>query len=66
MDYKIYFHSPKIVIDEHLMNERIMNDEEVATIIIDLGLIQADSNLLKEDPNKDYKQEMDKSKLFDN
>ena len=39
MDYKIYFHSPKIVVNEYLMNEKIMDDEEVSTIIIDLGLI---------------------------
>lgn len=65
IDYKIYFHSPKIVINEHLMNERAMEDVEVPTIIIDLGLIQADSKLIKEDPQIDYREENDKSKLYD-
>ena len=47
------------------MGEKICDDTEVVTCIIDLGIIQARSFLVNEDPNIDYRQVMDEKKLYD-
>jgi hypothetical protein len=50
----VYFISPKIIIHETLMHDKLMNHDECAAIIIDLGLIEAKTSLVRKEKHFDY------------
>ena len=65
MDLDINLLSPKIIIHETLLHDKIMNVNEVATVIIDLGSIEAKTNLIKKERNYDYTKCNDPVKLYE-
>jgi len=56
--------SPKIVINELLFGESLIFENECANIIVDLGLIQANTNMQHRDPDIDYTTSLDKEKVY--
>lgn len=47
-DFSINLHSPKIILSERLLADKIIDQSDIATIIVDLGLIQAHTKLISQ------------------
>ena len=65
MDLDIYFISPKIIIHETLLNEKLMDSSNADAIIIDLGTIETVTRLIKKDKGFDYTTAESEDKLYD-
>ena len=65
MDLDIYFISPKIIIHETLLNEKLMDRTNADAIIIDLGTIETVTKLIKKEKGFDYNSAESEDKLYD-
>ena len=57
--------SPKIVVHESLLSSRIVNPDEMTSIVIDLGKIEISTQLVPRERGADYREYLDPLKLYD-
>ena len=65
LDLDIKLLSPKIIIHESLMDKHLVDRQKITSLIIDLGKIEAQTQLIHKEKNIDYNSCTTKKKMYD-
>jgi hypothetical protein len=65
MDIDVNIVSPKVIINEGLLNLEVPDKEEMICIVVDLGTVKTHSSLVQKEEALDYNKCTDPSKMYD-